>query len=105
MHAQKTGLGPDSLLQGGKPGRMFSVKGSSSWTPASFGSNLKGWWKADAGLFAQTAASFASASSESLSHAGNATLRGQSGTGGFWRAGWFRLTTLAATLWIQVFFG
>lgn len=76
----------------------FFSGASEAWTPASLGANLKGWWKADAGVKASTAALFASASSESLSNSGTARLRGQSGTGGWSRWGWFYLTTLAATL-------
>lgn len=79
----------------------FMPSGVTSWTPASLGSNLKGWWKADAGVRARTAALFASANSESLSHTGTAALRGQSGTGGWYRAGWVLLTNTGTRRVIQ----
>lgn len=48
---------------------------SAAWTPASLGSNLKGWWKSDAGVRGRTAAYFTSANSEDLSRADEAVLK------------------------------
>ncbi len=42
------------------------------------------------------AAQFTAATSEYLSNSGTAALRGQTGTGGWWRAGWIYLDTAAA---------
>ena len=58
-----------------------------SWTPASLGSSLKGWWKADAGVRARTAADMVAANSEYLSILDNASL--STGDIPFWFAGWF----------------
>ena len=67
-----------------------------SWTPASLGSSLKGWWKADAGVRARTAAQFTTANSESLSVASNASLI--NGTDeNFWWAGWYNPDSLITT--------
>lgn len=68
---------------------------SDTWTPASLGSALKGWWKADAGVRGRTAAQFTKANSESLSVNSNAAL--QTGDVDFWFAGWVYLDSLAAT--------
>lgn len=65
MQVSKTGLSPSSALWG-RPGRLVAPS-SGGWTPASLGANLKGWWKADAGVRARTAAQFTAANSERLS--------------------------------------
>lgn len=69
----------------------FMPSGVTSWTPASLGSNLKGWWKADAGVRARTAAQFTSANSETLSSVSNSSL--QTGDVDFWCAGWIYIDT------------
>lgn len=65
------------------------------WSPASLGSSLKGWWKADAGVRARTAAQFTAANSESLSRADEAAIK--CGDIDFYWAGWVMLDTTSAT--------
>lgn len=64
---------PSALSQYGN-GQGFLPYGGLAWTPASLGSSLKGWWKADAGVFGRTAAQFTAANTEFLSKTTPTTL-------------------------------
>lgn len=76
---------------GRRPWFGFGKKASGAgaeWTPASLGSSLKGWWKADAGVRARTAAQFTSANSEFLSLS---SLAGRTTLNKMTIVGWFYL--------------
>lgn len=67
--------------------RAEILLGEEAWSPSDLGSNLKGWWKADAGVRARTAAQFTAANSETLSRADEAAIK--AGDIDFYWCGWF----------------